>query len=198
MASQKNDPLGTAIGIGAVLVALYVGFKVFSGAKKQVPGVGIMGGGAYNPNSNGYQYQQASAPSALTNALNQLMKALGGKGKGGGGGGVSGPSAPSRILSSVQQQAQAITDFSSAANSMANYADLGGYSLNDLPVGYDSSSYDLSGYSIPNVPGPQSFDLSGIYFDPSASDVLASAQSYGGDLMSMDTADYTDLGTIGG
>jgi len=207
MAAKKKDFTSTAIGIGIAIAVLYVLYKLFFGKKVSA----ASGYGVSSPNLAGYPgtatypySSTASTNSALGSLLQAITKALGGGGKGGGGNSVGATPAASKntgIQSAAQlkQEQQAIAGFSSQANAASN-PELGGYSLNTLPVGYDSSSVDLSGYTIPNVAGPQPFDFGTFGFDPSNAPgfdlggyVNSSYQDSGGNIetQSVDLGNYT-------
>ena len=89
-----------------------------------------------------------------------------------------------------------IASYSQAANAASN-PDLGGYSLFSLPPGYDASGIDLSGYSIPNVAGPQLFDFGSNSYGPQIDLASYIDSSYNNPGIAVDSVDLGDI-SIGG
>jgi hypothetical protein len=194
---QNSGVMGVVLGSGAVLALVFVVWKLISAPKANAATM-TGGGGAYGYPGYAGTTQGVPQQSGLSGLLNSLLKALGGGSKAGGAStGAGASSAPKTAApqsqSQLQSEMQAIAGYSSQANSASN-PDLGGYSLNSLPSGYDASGVDLSGSMIPYQP-IQNFDFgSGSY---GSMQDLAGYQNYGGAIDSMDTGDYTDLGYIG-
>jgi len=177
MAAQKKSPVTSILGIGAVLLIAYVAYRFLFAKKVGAATSGYTGtypsGGVYG--TSGYSSQAGTA--ATTNplsALGQMLAGLLGKSSSGGGSGSSAGSGSgatpiatkgAQTQQQLQQQMQAIAGYSSAANNASN-PDLGGYSLLSLPPGFDGSGIDLSGYTIPNVPGPSLFDFGSNFYQP--------------------------------
>ena len=77
MAATKKDPVIQVVTVGAVLAALYVGYKFLTGRKSTANSGGYVGGGygGYGGYGSGYQY--ADANSSSPSWLSSLLKALG-------------------------------------------------------------------------------------------------------------------------
>lgn len=200
--SKKNSVIEGTVGVVVVLALVYVGYKLLFGKKVQAATStgGYVGGGYGGYSSSPYSpYTTASTTSGIGSLLNSLLKAMGGQGSKSAGGASSGgagsPAAGAQqTQAQLQQEMQQIAGYSSTANNLPNFADLGGYSLANLPSGYDASGVDLSGDYISSVP-LQNFDFGTNSYAPAPD--LGGDQAWGGPIDSIDTGDYTDLGYIG-
>lgn len=122
MAAAKSDKtITTVITAGAVLAALYVGYKLLTGRKSTAASSGgFVGGGygGYGGYGSGYQYAGLDSSSSTTGLLGALLKALGGGKSGGGGGSSAGKTAgtPSAASTASYGNMQTLADFVNAGN----------------------------------------------------------------------------------
>lgn len=141
MAAKKSGWLGTALGIGAALVVVYLVYRWFASSGTAQAGAGYMpvtgGGGsgiAGYPNNAG-----PANPNAMGNPLGSLLSKLGGLFGGsatpltaGGGGGA-------QTIQQLQSEIQAIGGFNTNAINLPNPQDLGGASLATYEPNYNNT-----------------------------------------------------------
>jgi len=166
-AAKKNNAVSSVLTVGAVLVGVYLVYRLLFAPKAATTSSGIVGGGyggGYNPYSPYSPYGTTGTPTQSMNPLSALLASLlgqkqpqaskGGGSIGSGGGGSSAGSGGGAAVNG-RQQLQTLADFVNAAN--YDYYKNGG-----ADAAYASS--DVAGLFTPQIeePGytPQTLDVS--------------------------------------
>ncbi len=161
MAARNSGWIGTALGIGAALVVVYLVYRWFANSGTAQAGSGYMpltGGGA-SGGIAGYPNNAGLAnPNAMGNPLGSLLSKLGGLFGGSSTPMVAGGGAGAQTMQQLQSQIEAIGGFNTNAINLPNLQDLGGASLATYEPNYNGTVGNGS-FTLPFDPNAGNLNL---------------------------------------